>query len=143
MKNLIVIITLVLAINIIQYNAKIDEWNVAEVNIPRRDAKTAPAGQISPNKGVVYEITAYCLNKNPMASGLMPYDGAVACPRNIPLKTKIIITTGIYPLIDFKKYTCEDRMALKYRNGNYIDIWFEDCPTALNFGRQELLVNIK
>jgi hypothetical protein len=38
-----------------------------------------------------------------MASGKIVYEGAVACPRNLKLGTKVII--------DGKTYTCEDRYA--------------------------------
>lgn len=74
-----------------------------------------------------YYVTGYCLNKNKMASGLMPYNGAVACPRSIKLKTKIIING--------EKYICEDRLSLKY--DNRFDIWFENCNEAVKWGKKK------
>ena len=57
-------------------------------------------------------VTAYCL-LGTMSSGIQVYDGAVACPRNIPLGTKVCI--------EHKLYTCEDRTHQKF-DGRY-DIW--------------------
>lgn len=69
-----------------------------------------------------------------MASGKRAYVGAVACPRDIPLGTKVTI--------DGSEYTCEDKTALRY-NGRY-DIfqgWGEEGHNkAIKFGKQELLV---
>lgn len=44
-------------------------------------------------------LTTY-ITTGTMASGLQTYEGAAACPRNIPLKTKIEVLG--------KVYTCED-----------------------------------
>ena len=63
-----------------------------------------------------------------MASGKKVYEGAIACPRSIALGT-IIEVQG-------KKYTCEDRMALK-NDGNF-DIYMETRAEALSFGRVTL-----
>lgn len=85
-------------------------------------------------KGEYYQVTGYCLNKNLMASGKKVYKGAIACPAFLKFGKKINILGN--------DYVCEDRMALKYRNGKYIDIWFENCQDAINFGRKTILVNI-
>ena len=77
-------------------------------------------------------VTAYCLNKNPMASGKMPYDGAIACPRSIPLGTLIII--------DDMGYTCEDRLSLKY--DDRYDLWMESCDECMKFGKQTKQIKI-
>ena len=61
--------------------------------------------------------------------------GIAACPRKIPFHTEVIIAGQIY--------TCEDRMAQRYRNGNYFDIWKSTTEEAYEFGRQELEVSIK
>lgn len=63
-----------------------------------------------------------------MASGKKVYEGAIACPRSIALGT-VIEVQG-------KKYTCEDRMALK-NDGNF-DIYMETRAEALSFGRVTL-----
>jgi 3D (Asp-Asp-Asp) domain-containing protein len=74
-----------------------------------------------------------------MANGLIVHSGATACPANLHLGTKIgILGDGFIN----NSFTCEDRMALKYRHGNYIDIWFSDCDIAIEFGRQKRFVKI-
>jgi 3D (Asp-Asp-Asp) domain-containing protein len=67
-----------------------------------------------------------------MASGKNVYSGAIACPRNIKLGTKIEINNKIY--------TCEDRMNKRYNNN--VDIFMWSKSEALNFGRQKLLTKI-
>jgi 3D (Asp-Asp-Asp) domain-containing protein len=89
------------------------------------------------------EVTAYseydschtgesCL----MASGKKAYVGAVACPREIELGTKVIIA-GI-------EYTCEDRTSPTY-DGRY-DIFMgysqEGYDKAVDWGLQELEIII-
>jgi len=71
-----------------------------------------------------------------MANGKEVHDGAIACPGFVPLGAKISIDGFV------AYYKCEDRMGLKYRNGNFFDIWFQDCDDALTFGRQTLEVKI-
>ena len=62
-----------------------------------------------------------------MASGKMVYLGAVACPRNIELGTKIEIKgLGVY--------TCEDRMNKRYTNN--FDIFMLTKSEAIKFGRK-------
>jgi 3D (Asp-Asp-Asp) domain-containing protein len=67
-----------------------------------------------------------------MASGKNVYSGAIACPRNIKLGTKIEIND--------KVYTCEDRLNIRYKNN--IDIFMWSKSDALNFGRQNLLAKV-
>lgn len=90
-------------------------------------------------KPVEYEITSYCLSGT-MANGEIVHNGAVACPANLSLGTKLTIEWGGFINNEF---TCEDRMGLKYRHGKYIDIWVGNCDIAMNFGRRKLLVNVK
>jgi 3D (Asp-Asp-Asp) domain-containing protein len=80
---------------------------------------------------VLAKISAYC-DKGIMASGKETYLGAIACPREIPLKTKVNILDKIY--------TCEDRTNLKY-NGRY-DIFMESCESAITWGIKKLSVEI-
>jgi len=91
-------------------------------------------------------ITAYseldsCHNKNcEMASTKRAYVGAIACPREISLETKVIVKGTTY--------TCEDRTAkwVEEKYPNTFDIFFgygeEAHIKALEFGRQNLLVKI-
>ena len=85
-------------------------------------------------------VTAYseydsCHYENcEMASTKRAYVGAVACPREIELGTKVIILG--------REFTCEDRTALRF-NGRY-DIFMgygqEAYNKAVNFGIKELPV---
>jgi hypothetical protein len=66
-----------------------------------------------------------------MASGKKVYDGAVACPGDYDFGTLIEIEgLGIF--------TCEDRMARRFRDSNYFDILMFDRTAALKFGRRTL-----
>lgn len=70
-----------------------------------------------------------------VASGKIADHGMVACPRSLPLGTKIEI--------DGKDYTCEDRYNADL--SDRIDIWFGYGESALtearNYGRK--VVNIR
>lgn len=68
------------------------------------------------------------------ASGDHVYDGGVACPSWLAFGDKVLISG--------KVYTCNDRMNVRYRQGNYFDIWFSDLDAALSHGRQQLEVVI-
>jgi len=92
-----------------------------------------------PEEDISFErITAYspletcgpCI----MASGKFVYIGAVACPRAIPLGTKVEI--GGF------EYICEDRTSLWIENerGPTFDIFFWSYDEAINFGVKKLLV---
>lgn len=78
-------------------------------------------------------ITGYCLLGG-MANTQKVHSHSVACPAYLPFNTKVIINK--------KAYYCHDRMDLKYRNGNFFDVWYPNCDDALNFGRQKLKVTI-
>ena len=67
-----------------------------------------------------------------MASGKRVYESAIACPRWLELNT-------IVEIFD-KKYTCEDRMNIRYEN--HFDIMMWDYQDAMDFGRQILKVKI-
>jgi len=101
---------------------------------------------LTPNKvsaeGIKFTVTGYssldscntklCL----MASGKSAYVGAVACPRKIPLGSKVRINN--------KVYTCEDRTAKRF-DGRY-DIFFgygkEAHAKAINWGIRKVDVYI-
>jgi 3D (Asp-Asp-Asp) domain-containing protein len=115
-----------------------------EAQTAQSEVKTPSTPLILPKSGVSeaveeYEITAYCLNTNLMANGQEVHAGAAACPAFLPFGTKITILSDKF--ID-NEFTCMDRMALRYRNGKYIDLWVSDCDIAMEFGRQKLLVKI-
>jgi len=66
-----------------------------------------------------------------MASNKKVYKGAIACPIKYNFGDKIHIK-------NIGEFTCEDRMAERYRKGNYFDILMYDYDEALEFGRKEL-----
>lgn len=112
----------------------------------QNEAISSSAPQILPKTTLLddtskeeYEVTAYCLNTNPMANGKKVHNGAIACPAFLPFGTKVIINHD--KLID-NEFICEDRMAIQYRHGKYIDIWVENCDVAMDFGRNKILVEI-
>jgi len=71
---------------------------------------------------------------NIMASGKEVYLGTVACPGYLAFGQKV--------RIDGIVMTCEDRMGLRYRNGNYFDILGFNYEEAMQWGRQNKLVEI-
>ncbi len=64
-----------------------------------------------------------------MASGKMVYLGAIACPRSVALGSVIELKNG-------KRYTCEDRMNIRYTNN--FDIFVLTKGEAFSFGRKSL-----
>jgi 3D (Asp-Asp-Asp) domain-containing protein len=90
------------------------------------------------NLGVEARVTKYLATGNKMASGKMPYIGAVASSdRTIPFGTRV--------MIDGKEYIVEDRTALWVHatHGLTFDIYTEETKQeALNFGSQKKLVTI-
>ena len=68
------------------------------------------------------------------ASGELVRPGTIACPAFLPFGTKIEING--------QRYTCADRMAKRYRHGNYFDIWGPNKQIALEHGRQEMEVKV-
>lgn len=69
-----------------------------------------------------------------MASGKEVYDGAIACPIMYSFGTKVEIMG--------RTFTCEDRMAERFRRWQYYDIYMDDKQEALDFGKQILTVKI-
>lgn len=68
------------------------------------------------------------------ANGEQVAKGTIACPSRYSFGTSVEI--------DGQKFTCNDRMARRYRSGNYFDIWVETREEAVDFGRQILEVKI-
>lgn len=90
---------------------------------------------------IVAEVSAYTssveeTDANPFenASGGMPGEGSVACPVRFAFGTRIAIE-GV-------EYVCDDRMAKRYRDGNYFDVWKPSKAEAFEFGRQIIVVEI-
>jgi 3D (Asp-Asp-Asp) domain-containing protein len=90
---------------------------------------------------VIAEVSAYNNyasqtwgDPNLMASGRRVFEGAIACPSWLEFGT-IVEING-------RQYVCEDRMNIRYRNGNYFDIFLYSYQEAKQFGRQSLPVII-
>ncbi len=71
-----------------------------------------------------------------MATGVRAYIGAVACPRDMPLQTKV--------MIDDKVYVCEDRYNknLSDRFDIFMGYGKEAFNEAKNYGKQRKAVQI-
>lgn len=96
----------------------------------------------------VAEITAYTsraseTDSDPFisADGNYVYDGLVACSREYPFGTKVVING--------RTYRCGDRMAQKNDHARNLsltkprfDIWMDSLSDAKQFGRRELAVTV-
>ncbi len=71
---------------------------------------------------------------NLMASGRLVYEGAVACPTWLSFGTIVEIQGN--------QYICEDRLAARFRNGNYFDLFMFDYHQAREWGRRQLPITI-
>ena len=76
------------------------------------------------------------------ADGNYVYDGLVACSREYPFGTQVIING--------RTYNCGDRMARKNDHAVNLaltkprfDIWMEDLSNARQFGRRDLAVVVR
>jgi len=94
-----------------------------------------------PYKVVEAEVSAYTSSPDETwgdpfetASGARTRDGIIACPSRLEFGTKVEI--------EGKVYICEDRMAKRYRQGNYFDIWVENKEVAFAWGRKTVDVFI-
>lgn len=67
-----------------------------------------------------------------MASGVEVYEGAIACPRSLKLRSIVVI--------DGLVYTCHDRTNLRL-NGRY-DIFTYDYDSAIQWGVQTKRITI-
>ena len=82
--------------------------------------------------GPVAEVTAYNDHAKPMASMRMPYVGACAGPRSVPLGTMV--------RIGGKVYTVEDRLNRRFPKR--WDIWMPTAKEAKAWGKRKLNVEI-
>lgn len=67
-----------------------------------------------------------------MASGKEVYDGAIACPRGVKLRSIVVI--------DGKAYVCHDRTN-KRLDGRY-DVFTYDYSEAIQWGVQRKVIQI-
>jgi 3D (Asp-Asp-Asp) domain-containing protein len=68
------------------------------------------------------------------ASGAPTGHGTLACPSKYAFGTKVEIAG--------KVYTCQDRMAQRYRNREVFDMWTPTKKVAYQWGRRSLTVKI-
>lgn len=87
------------------------------------------------------EVTAYTASPDETddtpeitASGARVADGQVACPGRYPFGTRFEIAGRVY--------VCEDRMNLRYRDGNHFDVFVGSKAAAYEFGRKTLTVKV-
>lgn len=106
-----------------------------------RQPQNAPVA--APAVAEAIDATVYAYNSvegqtdgNPavMADAYYVYDGAIACPSRIPFHTRVRILG--------KTYTCHDRMAARYRDGDNFDIWMESVDDAREWGVKKLIVEV-
>ena len=79
------------------------------------------------------EVTAYSSSPDETddtpfisADGKTVYDGLIACPREYEFGTRV--------MIDWRIYTCGDRLAEKY--DHRFDIWKQTKQEAIDYGLQ-------
>lgn len=89
----------------------------------------------------IAEVTAYNsevsqTDSDPFiaANGKNVFDGGIACPARYKFGTRIEIEGRVYE--------CNDRMAKRYRGGNFVDIWMESKEDSKNWGRKTLEIKI-
>ena len=68
------------------------------------------------------------------ASGARVRPGTIACPARLPFGTEIVL--------EGQNFTCEDRMAKRYRYGEYYDIWKDNYQEAVQWGRQTIEITV-
>jgi len=109
--------------------------------LPQKILVETPHELASPPDVFIATVTAYSSDEDQTdsspeitASGDHVGPGTIACPSRYPFGTGILIAG--------KKYVCNDRMALKFRSGNYFDLWVESRNLAIHFGRVRLQVEV-
>jgi len=121
------------------------------VRASNQESKTVGAPQTPDPKNdeVVYSLSAEFSAYSPsvrqtddrpreMASGKEVYEGAIACPDRFIVKDgKRVFGTRI-EIEGLGTFTCEDRMAKKYRDKMNFDIFLESEDAAWDFGRHQL-----
>lgn len=87
---------------------------------------------------VTLNVSAYCLNQNPMANGEYPYIGSCAVDRIngvlVPFNTKIILPDGRVLMV-------KDRFGGNFEN--HLDIWMPTEAECWQFGRRNLVCEVE
>ena len=110
--------------------------------LPSRTIDISKTDQTPQISSVKAQITAYTsseeeTDEEPLisASGREVFRGMAACPEWLAFGTEIEI--------EGKRYWCFDRMAKRFRDGHYFDIWHPNTASAKEYGRQTKEVFIK
>lgn len=140
MAAIVLLLTIIfLCGNII--NQQVSEWPKPKVESKQVVLQEKKIEVYEVNKGELRTVTAYsefdschypgCV----MASGKPAYVGAVACPRNLKLGTKVYIE-------EIGVLTCEDRTHIKYDGRFDVFMGYNDTAyyKAVNFGKKQLRV---
>lgn len=123
------------------YDAIPEEEPAIVPPVALRQPQNAPV--TAPEVSEAIDATVYAYNSvegqtdgNPriMADAFYVYDGAIACPSRIPFFTRVRILG--------RTYTCHDRMAARYRDGDNFDIWMESVEDAKEWGVKKLTVEV-
>jgi 3D (Asp-Asp-Asp) domain-containing protein len=109
--------------------------DVKEVQTPTLSTETPHSAEF----GQIGEFTAYSAGDGftpgtVMANGKEVEEGMIACPSKYVFGTKIEVEGNIYE--------CADRMAKRFRDGNYFDMYMDDIESAKKFGRKQLKFNV-
>lgn len=104
-------------------------------------APEAPAPEHPAGSAVYATVTAYSSSPDETddtpfitADGSHVTRGTLACPSRYEFGQKV--------LIDGEIYTCQDRMAARYRNLEHFDIWMPSKAAALAYGTKQITITI-
>lgn len=136
---LVILITTAIFTNLDKITASKTIVIYPEYKEPQKEEKQTGEAEMETQEEIRAEFTAYSAGDGYtpgiiMASTKEVYEGAIACPAKYKFGTKIEV--------EGKIYTCEDRMAKRFRDGEYFDIYMNDINKALQFGRKELAYKI-
>lgn len=108
------------------------EPQIVAPQAPEQPQEPQTAGERISATVYAYNSTEAQTDGNPtiMASGKEVYLGAIACPSRYAFGTTVYLLLGQ----TVEGYTCEDRMAPRYRDGNYFDIWMPYEKDAKEWG---------
>lgn len=111
----------------------------ADPALPKLEA--ANPHELSPRETFIGTITGYSSDEDQTddtpeitASGERVGVHTIACPSRYSFGTRVEIFG--------KLYICNDRMAKKFRDGNYFDLWFPSRAEAIHLGRVRATVKV-
>lgn len=106
-----------------------------------QEAPSAPEQAPKAGKPVYATVTAYSSSPDETddtpfitASGSHVTRGTLACPSRYAFGTQVRINGEVY--------TCEDRMAERFRNVEHFDVWMPSKAEAIAFGTSKITIEI-